>query len=181
MISPLRFLKKVLWQNFLNDTLTLSVWILTFLYTVIIYFSVLVHGGWSDWSAWSSCDCVHGTRERIRKCNNPMPQHNGQNCFGFSRILRTCNHFTSGNCPGSLSHIEIKVCMGNSLVLWKRNHRVQFWLMEKVPKIKTVSSTRDLWCGIKGMDATIYWFIRSFNFTDNEVHQSQTIPVLALR
>ncbi|KAJ8298282.1 LOW QUALITY PROTEIN: hypothetical protein KUTeg_024813, partial [Tegillarca granosa] len=40
-----------------------------------------VHGGWSDWSAWSSCDCIHGTRERIRKCNNPVPQHNGQNCF----------------------------------------------------------------------------------------------------
>ncbi|XP_037122261.1 complement component 7b isoform X2 [Syngnathus acus] len=42
----------------------------------------VIHGGWSCWSAWSSCS--GGQRERSRNCNNPSPSRGGQHCSGVT-------------------------------------------------------------------------------------------------
>ena len=45
------------------------------------------HGGWSEWSAWSSCSpaCGKGVQHRTRTCTNPLPLFNGQQCEGPNR------------------------------------------------------------------------------------------------
>lgn len=55
-------------------------------------FIKIVHGKWSHWANWSSwTKCVPShydkcigeeVKKRIRHCNNPRPQHNGNNCYG---------------------------------------------------------------------------------------------------
>lgn len=52
----------------------------------------IVHGKWSQWANWSSwtkCAPSHynkcigeEVKKRIRHCNNPTPQHKGNNCYG---------------------------------------------------------------------------------------------------
>ncbi|XP_022296296.2 semaphorin 5c-like [Crassostrea virginica] len=63
-----------------------------------------VNGGWSSWQTWGkwgSCDksCGRGSKVRysVRQCNNPKPQHGGQDCIGSHRkkdskacFLKTC-------------------------------------------------------------------------------------------
>ncbi|KAK3737748.1 hypothetical protein QZH41_017206, partial [Actinostola sp. cb2023] len=43
-----------------------------------------IHGGWSIWGPWSSCNanCGQGTRSRKRKCDNPYPMRKGKKCTG---------------------------------------------------------------------------------------------------
>jgi len=45
------------------------------------------NGGWSDWSAWSTCNpsCGKGLQSRTRTCTNPVPQFNGQPCEGSDK------------------------------------------------------------------------------------------------
>ncbi|XP_078615573.1 uncharacterized protein LOC144884242 [Branchiostoma floridae x Branchiostoma japonicum] len=52
-----------------------------------------VHGNWSQWTSWSSCDatCGFGNQLRNRSCDNPPPQHGGANCTGTMEELRTCD------------------------------------------------------------------------------------------
>ena len=52
-----------------------------------------VNGGWSIWTAWSSCtaSCFNGTKMRSRKCNNPSPQNGGNWCDGVSTHAERCN------------------------------------------------------------------------------------------
>ncbi|XP_071802483.1 A disintegrin and metalloproteinase with thrombospondin motifs 10-like [Asterias amurensis] len=52
----------------------------------------VVHGGWSDWT-YSGCSrtCGGGTQTRSRTCTNPTPQNGGQNCFGNTNEIVTCN------------------------------------------------------------------------------------------
>ncbi|XP_053376701.1 SCO-spondin-like [Mercenaria mercenaria] len=57
-----------------------------------------INGMWGEWLAWSNWDvtCAHGSRSRIRKCDNPAPMFGGQDCPGDfngheSKVL--------GNCP----------------------------------------------------------------------------------
>lgn len=57
-----------------------------------------IHGGWASWSNWSMCTvtCSRGSQLRLRICNNPIPQHGGQNCPGRFSDLRHCD---LGPCP----------------------------------------------------------------------------------
>ncbi|KAI6231644.1 hypothetical protein M3Y95_00403700 [Aphelenchoides besseyi] len=53
---------------------------------------VRVHGGWTDWSEWSSCSksCGRGRRKRRRECTNPKPIR-GRFCEGAMVDSETCN------------------------------------------------------------------------------------------
>ncbi|XP_061196679.1 MAM and LDL-receptor class A domain-containing protein 2-like [Saccostrea echinata] len=52
-----------------------------------------VDGGYTDWSAWSTCtaSCGEGTQTRTRTCTNPPPQNGGADCVGESTQTQTCN------------------------------------------------------------------------------------------
>ncbi|XP_007439441.2 complement component C9, partial [Python bivittatus] len=39
-----------------------------------------IHGSWSCWSSWSTCE--QGKRHRTRQCNNPEPGFGGKSCPG---------------------------------------------------------------------------------------------------
>ena len=64
-------------------------------------FLVLVNGKWSTWGAYTICSktCGTGIRRRKRSCNNPPPQHGGNNCTGVGEQRHFCNLFP---CPGKL-------------------------------------------------------------------------------
>ncbi|KAG7481185.1 hypothetical protein MATL_G00064130 [Megalops atlanticus] len=48
----------------------------------------VIHGGWTCWSAWSSCS--QGQRSRTRTCSNPYPQMGGKHCNGEPEEKKTC-------------------------------------------------------------------------------------------
>jgi hypothetical protein len=52
-----------------------------------------VHGGWSGWTVVSACDkeCGTGLMKKERNCNNPSPQHGGNNCSGNNTETVACN------------------------------------------------------------------------------------------
>jgi len=63
-----------------------------------------VDGGFSNWSAYSTCTktCGSGTQSRSRSCTNPSPAHGGKNCdiFGATNEIRYCNTHA---CPVPIS------------------------------------------------------------------------------
>ena len=50
-------------------------------------------GGFGTWGAWGPCtaDCGGGLRERLRLCDNPKPQHGGNECQGEHTEMESCN------------------------------------------------------------------------------------------
>lgn len=52
-----------------------------------------IDGQWSDWGDWSECtaSCGGGFRSRLRRCDNPPPQHGGTDCSGCGVEYQTCN------------------------------------------------------------------------------------------
>ena len=65
------------------------------------YFTLcVVDGGWTDWTAWSSClhTCGrHSRSHRTRTCSNPAPLYGGHPCPGLHLDSKACN---IGPCPG---------------------------------------------------------------------------------
>ncbi|XP_022809510.1 furin-like [Stylophora pistillata] len=57
-----------------------------------------VHGGFTQWSSWTSCSksCGEGLRSRSRSCTKPRPLNKGKGCSGSALETRTCN---MGICP----------------------------------------------------------------------------------
>lgn len=43
-----------------------------------------VHGQWGEWSEYGRCDrtCGFGIQKRFRKCDDPKPAHDGDDCIG---------------------------------------------------------------------------------------------------
>ncbi|KAK3738880.1 hypothetical protein QZH41_014662 [Actinostola sp. cb2023] len=52
-----------------------------------------VNGGWSKYSAWSTCSkkCGGGTQKRTRSCTKPKPARGGKKCAGSAADTRKCN------------------------------------------------------------------------------------------
>lgn len=52
-----------------------------------------IHGGWSPFSDWSTCNkaCGDGVEMRTRLCNNPEPRNAGAFCSGTGMQTRACN------------------------------------------------------------------------------------------
>ena len=67
----------------------------------------IVHGNWSDWSPFGTCSktCGGGTKNRLRTCTNPAPQHGGTDCKGSPIESMECNTHT---CPSKLAVLVIK-------------------------------------------------------------------------
>nr|XP_054769474.1 hemicentin-1-like [Lytechinus pictus] len=63
-----------------------------------IYLTVMVHGGWSEWTDWGQCSktCGRGMRIRTRRCDSPSPANNGLQCTGPEVEQNSC-HLES--CP----------------------------------------------------------------------------------
>ncbi len=63
----------------------------------------IVSGGFTNWTDWSECDseCGSGQQEKTRSCNNPAPQHGGDECSGETRKLQDC---IMPDCPGDVSY-----------------------------------------------------------------------------
>ena len=64
-----------------------------------------VNGGWTEWSAWSSCNLIgslasncdptvvqtpKAIRTRFRSCTNPAPKNNGRICVGSDQEEEMC-------------------------------------------------------------------------------------------
>ena len=56
-------------------------------------------GSWSQWGDWSECSktCGNGEKKRVRKCDNPRPQHGGKLCVGDEQEVQACE---KKKCPG---------------------------------------------------------------------------------
>lgn len=65
----------------------------------IVYLFFTVDGGWSDWSAWNSCNetCGTGFQERFRNCTQPAPENGGKHCKGEAQQEQLCQ---LPPCPG---------------------------------------------------------------------------------
>ncbi|XP_066935071.1 uncharacterized protein [Clytia hemisphaerica] len=62
-------------------------------------FQCPIHGAWGQWTEYGSCDrtCGFGNRKRTRKCDDPLPQHDGDYCPGTDEeIISGCNPYP---CP----------------------------------------------------------------------------------
>ena len=81
-------------------------------FCVLMYFSTFlmcgynfhdkVDGGWGAFGNWESCpvSCGGSHHVRHRECNNPVPEHGGNDCTadGSSDVeIRRCNE---NPCPG---------------------------------------------------------------------------------
>ncbi|XP_037905898.1 semaphorin-5B [Hermetia illucens] len=58
----------------------------------ILVSNCTVNGGWTEWSAWSSCSqtCGMAVKTRRRTCGNPKPAHGGRTCVGVDRQELYC-------------------------------------------------------------------------------------------
>ncbi|CAC5361884.1 unnamed protein product [Mytilus coruscus] len=67
----------------------------------------IVNGGWSSYSGWSECSksCAGGTRSRVRFCDSPAPEPDGQFCIGSDTDVGNCN---TDSCPVCKPYYEIK-------------------------------------------------------------------------
>ena len=60
-----------------------------------------VDGAWSEWSEWNACSktCVGGYKTRSRKCDNPAPQNDGEECRGVAEERESCQEGNGVKCP----------------------------------------------------------------------------------
>eukprot|EP00118_Oscarella_pearsei_P012583 m.93683 g.93683 ORF g.93683 m.93683 type:complete len:315 (+) comp36795_c0_seq5:312-1256(+) len=88
--------------------------------------SCQVDGGWSSWTARTSCSksCGGGCHQMTRECNNPPPSNGGRQCFGQSVRFSLCN---TACCPvdGEWSHYSLwspcsKSCGGGQQTRYRR-------------------------------------------------------------
>ena len=68
---------------------------------VILFFAV--HGGLSNWTAWSKCNnsCGLGIQKRERACDNPKPMGGGKDCSALGNLTETSS-CVGMECPGKI-------------------------------------------------------------------------------
>lgn len=79
-----------------------------------------MHGQWGRWGQWSVCpdSCGPGQQIRFRRCNNPYPHFNGEDCKGKTknRQLRDCRVAIGTECFGlCFNNFLIKLCLAVTL------------------------------------------------------------------
>lgn len=72
---------------------------LVYLFICFVCLFIAVQGNWGAWNMWSFCSakCGPGKRERMRRCENPAPKYDGDNCMGSDRQTMPCS---LSDCPG---------------------------------------------------------------------------------
>ena len=67
-----------------------------------------VHGGWNNWSPFSTCSvsCGGGSQSSFRSCINPVPQFGGNACDGNAELRQPCNEHP---CPGNEYTVRCQV------------------------------------------------------------------------
>eukprot|EP00105_Crassostrea_gigas_P005928 XP_011419685.1 PREDICTED: coadhesin isoform X2 [Crassostrea gigas] len=52
-----------------------------------------IDGKYGDWTTWSQCSnsCGGGSKLRLRRCDNPLPQNGGKQCNGINEDHLHCN------------------------------------------------------------------------------------------
>ncbi|XP_065934945.1 uncharacterized protein [Magallana gigas] len=52
-----------------------------------------IDGKYGDWTTWSQCSnsCGGGSKLRLRRCDNPLPQNGGKQCNGINEDHLQCN------------------------------------------------------------------------------------------
>ena len=60
---------------------------------------LVVDGGFSDWTQWTSCSVTCGSGQAVRRktCDRPAPQYGGRDCLGPADEVEQCSN---GPCPG---------------------------------------------------------------------------------
>lgn len=122
---------------------------------IIMSFSPVVHGHWSEWTEWSECDaqCGGGVKQRNRTCTAPPPKNGGRDCAGMTLQSQTCNSQPCTKDTGTQTgdSPNIKFC----LLCLKLNQQVFFSSLE--------SSVRFTWltclfnrCRIKPVNCLNY-------------------------
>ena len=68
----------------------------------------LVNGGWGAWSNWETCpvSCGGGDQGRTRLCDNPAPQHGGDDCTGSASESQRCNE---NPCPSKFNALTLSI------------------------------------------------------------------------
>lgn len=64
-----------------------------------VLYNCKVHGEWGAWNHWQECSktCGEGHQLRYRLCDNPKPDHDGNDCMGNNYESRLC---TVSKCAG---------------------------------------------------------------------------------
>ena len=64
-----------------------------------------MNGKWSWWGGWSECTrmCDGGVQTRERKCNEPEPENDGNDCYGAKWEGKQCGQ---QKCPGLYNNKE---------------------------------------------------------------------------
>ncbi|VDI81772.1 Hypothetical predicted protein, partial [Mytilus galloprovincialis] len=92
-----------------------------------------VNGNWGTWASWDSCSvtCASGTQNRQRQCDQPAPQHNGQDCGGSNTDTKSCTQIA---CP-----IDVDGVWGS----WASWGRLQWFCAWGTCSVTCASGTHD--------------------------------------
>ncbi|XP_069066851.1 SCO-spondin-like [Pleurodeles waltl] len=79
-----------------------------------------VHGAWTPWSDWSTCDveCSGGVRSRSRSCEDPPPKNGGKPCFGDAIQTEACNLQPCGDsrdCGPGMIYVQAEDCLNGQI------------------------------------------------------------------
>ncbi|XP_017780266.1 PREDICTED: netrin receptor UNC5C isoform X2 [Nicrophorus vespilloides] len=88
--------------------------------------TVVVNGGWSQWSQWTECNCPGGTlasgQKRTRTCTSPPPSNGGRECQGPSlQKTKECQPCPQADPPRWSSWLPWSECSPNCTKVRRRH------------------------------------------------------------
>ena len=71
----------------------------------------LVNGGWGIWGNWETCpvSCGGGDQGRTRLCDNPAPQHGGDDCTVDGSSASESQRCNENPCPSKSNAIILNI------------------------------------------------------------------------